>query len=144
MNSDQRKRLKNPENILNGYQSYYLGDGYETTFKYHYLTSSSTTATITLSSTFSATHIYLPNSTTTSLETPTQRRKKKLKNARHFRLTFALFVLFTFLLLSIIPQGLIDIGNVISILTGLYKTGNIFMSTWVPLLWAAISVMVGY
>ncbi|KAF9066401.1 hypothetical protein BDP27DRAFT_1019742 [Rhodocollybia butyracea] len=87
-------------------------------------------------------HIYPPSSTANLTRNPTPKRKKKPKNARRSRVTFALLVLFTFLLLSLIG-AVISSAIVGYILTGLYVAGNFFMSTWVPLLWAAISVMVG-
>ncbi|KAE9392307.1 hypothetical protein BT96DRAFT_967434 [Gymnopus androsaceus JB14] len=96
----------------------------------------------------SATHPFLlsPTSPTTGhiyppLQTK-QVRKKRPKNARRSRATFALLVLFTFLLLSLIG-AVVSSAIVGYILTGLYKAGGFFMSTWVPFLWAAISVMVG-
>ncbi|KAJ3759483.1 hypothetical protein EV361DRAFT_805605 [Lentinula raphanica] len=66
----------------------------------------------------------------------------KSKNACRSRLTFALLVFFGFLLLSLIG-AVVSSAIVGYILTALYKAGDFYMSTWVPFLWAAISVMVG-
>jgi len=115
-------------------------NGYETlrselTSPLHHRSSRSTTHPVLLS----------PTSPTTDLIYPLQSkqaRKKRPKNARRSRVTFALLVLFTFLLLSLIG-AVISSAIVGYILWGLYKAGGFFMSTWVPLLWAAITVMVG-
>ncbi|KAJ3777257.1 hypothetical protein FB446DRAFT_634361 [Lentinula raphanica] len=70
------------------------------------------------------------------------RKPHKSKNACRSRLTFALLVFFGFLLLSLIG-AVVSSAIVGYILSGLYKAGDFYMSTWVPFLWAAISVMVG-
>ncbi|KAJ3730263.1 hypothetical protein C8R42DRAFT_568750 [Lentinula raphanica] len=70
------------------------------------------------------------------------RESHKSKNACRSRLTFALLVFFGFLLLSLIG-AVVSSAIVGYILTALYKAGDFYMSTWVPFLWAAISVMVG-
>ncbi|KAJ3915784.1 hypothetical protein F5877DRAFT_47898 [Lentinula edodes] len=70
------------------------------------------------------------------------RHPNKSKNAARSRITFALLVFFGFLILSLIG-AVVSSAIVGYILTGLYKAGKFYMSTWVPFLWAAISVMVG-
>lgn len=123
-------------------RAYPIHNGYET------LRSELTSPSTHPRSPTSATHPFLlsPTSPTTGhiyppLQTK-QVRKKRPKNARRSRATFALLVLFTFLLLSLIG-AVVSSAIVGYILTGLYKAGGFFMSTWVPFLWAAISVMVG-
>ncbi|KAJ3804738.1 hypothetical protein EV368DRAFT_45612 [Lentinula lateritia] len=69
-------------------------------------------------------------------------KANKSKNAARSRITFALLVFFGFLILSLIG-AVVSSAIVGYILTGLYKAGKFYMSTWVPFLWAAISVMVG-
>ncbi|KAJ3785495.1 hypothetical protein GGU10DRAFT_195492 [Lentinula aff. detonsa] len=71
-----------------------------------------------------------------------RKKNKPPKNAARSRITFALLVFFGFLLLSLIG-AVVSSAIVGYILTGLYKAGKFYMSTWVPFLWAAISVMVG-
>ncbi|KAJ3740367.1 hypothetical protein DFH05DRAFT_1405629 [Lentinula detonsa] len=75
-------------------------------------------------------------------ETYPMKKNKPPKNAARSRITFALLVFFGFLLLSLIG-AVVSSAIVGYILTGLYKAGKFYMSTWVPFLWAAISVMVG-
>ncbi|KAJ3860881.1 hypothetical protein EV359DRAFT_48263 [Lentinula novae-zelandiae] len=69
-------------------------------------------------------------------------KANKSKNAARSRITFALLVFFGFLILSLIG-AVVSSAIVGYILTGIYKAGKFYMSTWVPFLWAAISVMVG-
>ncbi|KAJ3828046.1 hypothetical protein F5880DRAFT_1711124 [Lentinula raphanica] len=102
----------------------------------------------------SSAHGYPPRPPTTHSPTITQRAQNggrsasqnrkphKSKNACRSRLTFALLVFFGFLLLSLIG-AVVSSAIVGYILSGLYKAGDFYMSTWVPFLWAAISVMVG-
>ncbi|KAJ4473092.1 hypothetical protein J3R30DRAFT_3659411 [Lentinula aciculospora] len=100
----------------------------------------------------SSAHVYPPpaaslaiGNTSKKINKPFQGKPEKPtkpKNAARSRITFALLVFFGFLLLSLIG-AVVSSAIVGYILTGLYKAGKFYMSTWVPFLWAAISVMVG-
>ncbi|KIK52915.1 hypothetical protein GYMLUDRAFT_207788 [Collybiopsis luxurians FD-317 M1] len=109
----------------------------------HFRSPTSASHPILLSPSTPAGLLYPPSPTTRISRNPRQRNKKrKLKNERRSRVTFALLVLLSFLLLSLIG-AVISSAIVGYVLTGLYRAGKFYMSTWVPFLWAAISVMVG-
>ncbi|KAF7345467.1 hypothetical protein MVEN_01564800 [Mycena venus] len=73
---------------------------------------------------------------------PLLRPPKPKPNQGRSRTTFALLVLLAFLSLSI-AGALLSSAIVGFILAGVYKLANFNLSTWIPFLWALISVLVG-
>ncbi|THU76889.1 hypothetical protein K435DRAFT_786987 [Dendrothele bispora CBS 962.96] len=69
-------------------------------------------------------------------------RPTKKQNVRRSRVTFALLVLLTFIVISLLGS-LISSAILGFVLKGLYKAGNFHISTWVPFLWALIHVLIG-
>ncbi|ESK86471.1 integral membrane protein [Moniliophthora roreri MCA 2997] len=68
-------------------------------------------------------------------------RPTRKVNERRSRLTFALIVLFTFLVVGLIG-AVVSSAIVGFVSAGLYTAGGFHMSTWVPFLWAAIHAFV--
>ncbi|KAJ7231715.1 hypothetical protein B0H12DRAFT_1029345 [Mycena haematopus] len=81
---------------------------------------------------------YSPHETTVPLLRPP---KRKLNRGRS-RTTFALLVLLAFLSLSI-AGAFLSSAIIGFILAGVYKLAKFNLSTWIPFVWALISVLVG-
>ncbi|KAJ7302996.1 hypothetical protein DFH08DRAFT_794155 [Mycena albidolilacea] len=81
---------------------------------------------------------YSPRDTTAPLLRP----PKPKPNQGRSRTTFALLVLLAFLLLSV-AGALLSSAIIGFILAGVYKLAKFNLSTWIPFLWALISVLVG-
>ncbi|KAJ7760184.1 hypothetical protein B0H14DRAFT_3116937 [Mycena olivaceomarginata] len=73
---------------------------------------------------------------------PLLRPPKPKPNEGRSRTTFALLVLLAFLLLSV-AGALLSSAIIGFILAGVYKLAKFNLSTWIPFLWALISVLVG-
>ncbi|KAF7371119.1 hypothetical protein MSAN_00747000 [Mycena sanguinolenta] len=81
---------------------------------------------------------YSPRETTAPLLRP----PKPKPNQGRSRTTFALLVLLAFLLLSIAGAAL-NSAILGFVLAGVYKLAKFNLSTWIPFVWALISVLVG-
>ncbi|KAF8211079.1 hypothetical protein K438DRAFT_1916581 [Mycena galopus ATCC 62051] len=73
---------------------------------------------------------------------PLLRPPKPKPNQGRSRTTFALLVLLAFLSLSV-AGAFLSSAIIGFILAGLYKLAKFNLSTWIPFLWALISVLVG-
>ncbi|EGO20667.1 hypothetical protein SERLADRAFT_399765 [Serpula lacrymans var. lacrymans S7.9] len=62
-------------------------------------------------------------------------------NVRRSRLTFALLVLFAFLFFSFVG-AIISAAVVGFLIVGVYKSGEFYVSTWVPFIWAIIQGLI--
>ncbi|KAI9457162.1 hypothetical protein HD554DRAFT_1784592 [Boletus coccyginus] len=67
--------------------------------------------------------------------------KRPRLNARRSRWTFALLVLFFFLIVSLL-SAVVGAAVLAFVLMGVYSAGAFYMSTWIPFLWAVIQSLI--
>ncbi|KAF8549869.1 hypothetical protein OG21DRAFT_1599017 [Imleria badia] len=67
--------------------------------------------------------------------------KPRRLNPRRSRWTFALLVLLTFLMISLL-SAVVGAAVLACVIVGVYRAGGFYVSTWIPFIWAVIQSLI--